>query len=165
MAATHTITINVDTVIYDIEAIVQKAFDVKDGGQSTISSYAIRPDETPLDRNLILRLIDRREADLRMILMPYEEDDDSVSENNELNATSNGTFIFALTMPDTWKNSLIKPLTAYMHRYLVWGVLFDYYSTVAPELAASYDTLQTERDVITALSKRITAVKAPLQPF
>jgi hypothetical protein len=51
-------------------------------------------------------------------------------------------------MRDDWNGNLLKPLTDKIHRYLVYGTLYDYYLKTSPELVDSLGEIDKIKEAL-----------------
>lgn len=150
-----------------IEGITQKHTDAM-GDSVDVKvrdSVAADPAED-LDGIVLAEHVAIREATLRKRLQRVLEDEEVESANNRLDAQDN-TFHYALVLPEVIKDTILKPLARYMHRYIVYGVLFDWYSELGlTQQASVYERQVTlmEQEIAGAL-KGPSITKKPLQPF
>lgn len=161
----YNITIKKDLVIYHAEAAIRKVLDVRQQA-GTLPGYHLQPDEdTGIDKELIHRIIELRDADVSTILAKYLGVF-STSEDDELQAET-ANFEYALEMPDSWPSSMLRPLTTYIHNYLVSGILYDYLKDKMPDIAQAYfpDVENLKQSITDTLNIRQGIMKRPLQPF
>ena len=159
------VTISKDLVFYHAESAIRKELDVLLTSH-TLSGYHIQPDELEgIDKELLHRIIELRDADVRVLLQKYLTNDD-IYVDDELMATQT-EFVYELTMPENWRSALLQPLATYIHNYLVRGILYDYMKDKMPEFANAYlpDLDDLKESIEDVLASRSGLVKAPLQPF
>lgn len=157
------IEINIPELLYNIDALIHKRMDVA-GGEDPIKSYNLRTDESTLDRSILTRMTDKRDAVVRSILQAYLPPIGPRYAANE-EADTNDSYMYRLWMPCNWPDSLIKPLTATIHDYIVNGALYDYYMATDPALARGIDPTIIEEEIRSMIKTRTGKIRRPLQPF
>lgn len=166
---TYSVNINKDEVFYDIDALTHKTtlaqVDMRDK-ESVKSTYAIKTDESELDRSLLTRMIDYRDSQLRSAIYKYLSEDVEQESDNTLDMDIT-EYVYNLEMRDDWNSNLLKPLTDKIHRYLVYGTLYDYYQKTAPEFIETLgDIDEIKESVLDVLRKRKSNIfTRPLRPF
>ena len=161
----YTVTIRKANVIYHAEASIRKVLEVQ-GRTGTIQGYLVEPDEAGrIDLELLHRIIELRDADVSVILQNYLSNF-STSEVDDLHNTD-ANFVYEIEMPDAWPSAMLRPLTTYIHEYLVKGILYDYLKDKMPDIAQAYkpDVDEMEESIQSALNTRQGMIKRPLQPF
>lgn len=167
MMVRKTIETTFADILYNIDAIIHKTMDVKgDDAESPLRPYHIRTDDSQIDRSLLLRMMNARDATIRLILQAYLSQEDPRYRTNE-EPELNDSYVYRLCVPETWPGALLTPLTTYIHDYIVRGTVYDYYMNVAPEYAiGTLPELTNLEEQIRSISMRRTgAVRRPLQPF
>lgn len=161
----RTITIKKDLVFYHAEAAIRKVLDVR-LQTPHLSSYHIQPDENVgIDKELLHRIIELRDAIVRDVMQKYLEYDGTEADD-ELEA-STANFVYSLDMPTNWRSAMLKPLATYIHNFLVKGILYDYLKDKMPDIAQAYlpEVEELQDSIESALNAREGMIKAPLQPF
>ena len=118
-----------------------------------------------LDGGVMSRYLRFRDAELRRLLSAYLQDGEHYKADDELGLDE--MFVYPLALSPSFKDVSLRPLAEYIHRYLVWGVLYDWYSGMGLErIAAKYkdDLDRVEEDMMDVL-RTPSIVKKPLQPF
>lgn len=165
----YTINIKKEELLYDIDALTHKTTEARidmPEKDSVKSTYAIKTDESELDRSLLTRMLDYRDSQLRTIMTKYLPEVEEVSFDDTLRDDV-AEYLYSLEMRDDWNSNLLKPLTDKIHRYLVYGTLYDYYLKVSPELAKSLgDIDEIKEAILDILRKRKKDIFIrPLRPF
>lgn len=134
--------------------------------QSRKQENAISADTTEtLDGYSISRHVKFYESRLRKKLQAY------MAEGNRLEADDtldlDDRFVFWFNLPVEFKDSLLRSITEYIHRFLVWGALYDWYRELGLQAqAATYKSeLDELEDDIKGFLMTPSTVKKPLQPF
>ena len=79
-----------------------------------------------------------------------------------------GHYFYHFTVPQDFNDSLLRPLAEYIHRFLVYGALYDWYAQFPEHSreAAFYGAeLEGLEDDIASALRGPSIVKRPLQPF
>lgn len=157
------ITIYKNNVLSDIERFSYKH---AEGVQLDVKvSNAISADNSEnLDGNILAEYVEFRDAKLRKKLGAYLAQEAVTQADDE--HQNEGVFEYRLSLPMEFRDSNLKPLARFIHRYLVWGALFDWYSQFNMSVAGVYGSqLETIEDSITDFVKVPSVGKRPLQPF
>lgn len=134
--------------------------------QSRKQENAISADTTEtLDGASVARSVEFYNAKLRRRLQAYMCEGNQVEANDTLDLEN--CYVFWFLMPLEFKDSVLRSLTEYIHRFLVWGALYDWYRHLG--LQAQAATYKAELDEIEKEIKGFlmtpSQVKKPLQPF
>lgn len=117
-----------------------------------------------LDGATVARFVSFREAQLRVMLQKYLDERERVKANDVLDLE--GCFIYTLSLPESFNDATLNPLAQYMHRFLVWGALYDWYSQMGMQQAAVYgNELRSIENAINDILRTPSRAKTPLQPF
>ena len=118
-----------------------------------------------LDGAMISRYVEFRDAKLRMrlqgILVEKEADyaDDQILQEDNM-------YRYHFLLPATFNDNALRSLAEYIHRFLVFGALYDWYSQFGHQQAAVYGTQLYELEKeITGLLRGPSIAKRPMQPF
>lgn len=161
----RTVEIYKNEVYKDIDLYTYKHVDAREdlGNQSgnAISSDA----SEDVDAAVIARYVEFRDAELRTKLQyalaehtnDYADDDLTLEDNK---------YHYYFRVSESFNDNVLKPLAEYIHRYLVWGALFDWYSQFGMNQAAVYGTqLDGYLSKINSILRGPSIVKRPMQPF
>ena len=165
MSKPATITIYKKAVLADIDAQTFKRVDGVLAGESEQVKNALSSDSTEhLDEHILHGHMETRDANIRKRLafcLDFYEEDLSVNNLLEIDIP---TFIYKISVPDTFDKQRLKILAKKIHNYLVQGTLHDWYSTQNMKGNVSADELEDmEAEIIGML--RSSFIKRPLQPF
>jgi hypothetical protein len=134
--------------------------------QSRKAENAISADTTEtLDGASIARFVQFREAQLRRDFQKYMPEGNTFETDDMLDLDN--CYVFWFMLPTEFKDSLLRSLTEYVHRFLVFGALYDWYRQLGMlQQAAAYkqDLDDLEAD-IKAMLMVPSRAKKPLQPF
>ena len=160
-----TITINKDIVLKDIDAQTFKRADGALSGESDQLRNAVSSDSSEnLDKNLLFRFMESRDADVRAKLaFCLTEQDEVLSATNEIDIYD-GEFVYLLSVPDTFNKQKLQILATRIHDYIVNGTLYDWYATQNMRAGVTLDELKEMENKISFML-RSSYVKRPLQPF
>ena len=161
----YTVTIRKANVIFHAEAAIRKVLDVQ-RKTGTIPGYLVDPDESVvIDKELLHRIIELRDADVSVILQKYLSVFSTAEVDDLHNLDLN--FVYSLEMPDEWPSAMLRPLTTYIHNYLVKGILYDYLKDKMPDIAGAYkpEVDELKESIESALGASQGMIKRPLQPF
>ena len=127
---------------------------------------AIASDVTEdMDGAVIVRYVEFRDAQLRKklqsVLAEYVRD----YADDDLNLEDN-MYRYNFLLPESFNDNTLRPLAEYIHRFLVWGALYDWYSQFGMAQAAVYgQELDKIEEEIASILKGPSIAKRPMQPF
>lgn len=159
------ITIYKKAVLASIDAQTFKRVDGVLSAESDQMKNALSSDsEENLDKHILHEHMENRDANLRrrltFCLVP---DNENLSVSNLLEVDT-PTFVYNLSVPDTFDKQRLQSLAKKMHNYMVQGSLYDWYATQNMKGNVSATELEDlEREIVSML--RPSCVKRPLQPF
>ncbi len=159
----YTIRIEKEQIFFDVDSITQKMMDINETDR--IKGYAVRTDEGMQDRELMIRMADKLDADVRVLLQRYLAGPFTETEADSSVTDIDGTYVYGIRMPWNWNAGLLMPLARYIHEYLVYGILWRYYKNNLPDWARTIRLEDIEDSIKDLLSKREGGVRRPLQPF
>ena len=118
-----------------------------------------------MDGAVIVRYVEFRDAILRRkmqsVLAPREQgyaDDDLNLDDHK--------YRYRLVLPVEFNDNLLEPLAEYIHRFLVWGALYDWYSQFGMPQASVYGAqLDGLEEDISGILRAPSIAKRPMQPF
>ena len=119
-----------------------------------------------IDGHLAIRHLNYRDAKLRrLISFALKDSEVIISANDQM--VLNEHYVYNLEVFEQFKDAMLQPLTEYIHRYLVWGALYDWYgSSIGDSQAKFYaGELKELENGIRDLLIGPSVGKRPLQPF
>ncbi len=127
---------------------------------------AVSADTTEnLDGAIIARFVKFRDAQLRRKLTSVIADDEEHPGADDV-LDLNEVFAYKLSLSEEFKDSLLRSLAEYMHRFLVWGALYDWYAQMGMPQANVYKReLDEIEEEINNIVRTPSIAKRPLQPF
>lgn len=136
------------------------------GSQDLRSRNAVSSDNSEdVDGSVIARYVEFWDAKLRKRIkfaladMTQEYSDDDLTLDDHM-------YRYRFLLPESFNDNTLRPLAEYIHRFLVWGGLFDWYSQFGSPQAAVYGSkLEELEDDIASLLRAPAVVKRPMQPF
>ena len=165
MSKPATITIYKKAVLASIDAQTFKRVDGVLSAESDQMKNALSSDsEENLDKHILHEHMENRDANLRrrltFCLVP---DNENLSVSNLLEVNT-PTFVYDLSVPDTFDKQRLQSLAKKMHNYMVQGSLYDWYATQNMKGNVSATELEDLESKIVSML-RPSCVKRPLQPF
>ena len=126
---------------------------------------AVSADTTEnLDGAIIARFVKFRDAQLRRLLTSVLAQEEHPSADDVLDLDE--VFAYHLSMSESFNDSNLRSLAEYMHRFLVWGALYDWYAQMGMSQANVYkkelDEIENE---INNMVRTPSIVRRPMQPF
>ena len=159
----RTIEIYKTEVYKDIDLYTHKHVDARED-MGLRSSNAVSSDNSEdVDGAVIARYVEFRDAQLRTAMQFALAESDDEYADDDITLESN-KYTYHLRVPDGFKDSTLRPLAEYIHRFLVWGALYDWYSQFGMAQAAVYDPRNLLDNIVGTLRGPST-VKRPIQPF
>ena len=157
------ITIVKQEVYKDVELHSYKFSEAQAQGPEQANTVSADTTER-LDGATIARFVAFREAQLCVLMQTCLEDAETVQADDVLDAE--GAFEYHLVLNEDFKDATLSPLAQYMHRYLVWGALYDWYAQMGMQQAGTYAAeLGKIEDAINGIIRTPSRAKTPLQPF
>ena len=162
---TRKVEIYKNEVFKDIDLYTHKHVDARED-MGNRSANAVSSDNSEnVDGAVIARYVEFRNAQLRYLLQfclletteEYADDDITLEDNK---------YTYVFTVPDGFNDNTLRPLAEYIHRFLVWGALFDWFSQFGMPQAAVYGAqLDGIEEQINSILRGPSIVKRPMQPF
>ena len=150
MAKSRTITIKKKDIFFDIDSL-SLSFSEVSGGDGIARADAIATEtDTTAGTRKYTRLADRRAADIRTLIRRFITTTTASTVNDQI---SSSDYAYALTLDSEFEDSMLQPLTAEIHDYIVKGALADWYDEIG--LKAQHDTLATEAESAVARIKEL----------
>lgn len=158
------ITLHKEPMSNEIDAHTSKYVEAGDM-QSPRQGNAISSDtHETLDGSIIEQFMQYRDAKLRNILDPFMKEVKVLEVDNLL--LLKPVFVYDLSLPEDFNDALLRPLCILMHKYIVWGCLFDWYAKLGLSQARTYGSqLEDIEKEIDSLISQPGYAKRPLQPF
>ncbi len=117
-----------------------------------------------LDGSIIEQLMQYRDAKLRILLESFMQDETITGVDNLIGMSP--VFEYNLSLSEEFNDAGLRPLAMLMHKYIVWGCLFDWYAQLGSAQAKTYgaqlEDIETE---ILSMASAEGYAKRPLQPF
>ena len=118
-----------------------------------------------MDGAVIVRYVEFRDAKLRRKLQSVLKDMTQDYADDDLNLNDN-MYRYRFMLNESFNDNLLEPLAEYIHRFLVWGALYDWYSQFGLPQAAVYGSqLEELEEDINSILRSPSLAKRPLQPF
>lgn len=134
--------------------------------QNLESRNAIASDVSEdMDGAVIVRYVEFRDAQLRRRLQKVLKERTQGYADDDLNLDDN-KYRYYFNLPESFNDNLMEPLAEYIHRFLVWGALYDWYSQFGLPQAAVYGSQLDElEEEINSILRSPSIAKRPMQPF
>lgn len=159
------IEIHKSEVLKDIDLFTHKHVDARED-MGLRSGNAVSSDTSEgVDGAVIARYVKFRDSQLRN-KMQFALDDTYDEYADDTLSVEDEKFRYRLLVPEGFNDNTLRPLAEYIHRFLVYGALFDWYSQFGMPQAAVYGTqLKSMEDSIVGALRGPSIVKRPMQPF
>lgn len=127
---------------------------------------AIQADNSEnMDGAVIARYVEFRDAQLRNKLQFAILEDTVESADDDITMQDN-KYRYTFKVQETFNDRMLRPLAEYIHRFLVWGALYDWYSKFGMQQAAVYGShLDEIEEQISSILRGPSITTRPLQPF
>lgn len=154
-----------NNVYKDIDMHTYKHVDSSDS-QNRQARNAVASDVTEdLDGAVIARFVEFRDAQLRKRLQHSLVPTGTEYATDEITLEDN-LYRYYFNLPESFNDNTLRALAEYIHRFLVWGALYDWYAQFGMPQAAVYaGQLDSIEKAIDGLVRGSSLVKRPLQPF
>lgn len=155
-----------DELYKDIDALTFKFAEASSVPQPKVENAMSSDSTEDLDGHILSRNIEFRDAKLRQLLSFAIADDVGVHVADD-EQTLDKKIIYKFILDATFKDSLLKAVATYIHRYLVYGALFDWYGAgMGMQQSREYERQLTDlENEITNNLRSTNVVKRPMQPF
>ena len=153
-------------VYRDIDSLTYKYAEVSDVPTPSVKNGMTSDTTEHLDGLLLARAVDYRDAKLRAWIGRFLREEEVFNVSNSIE--SKEMIVYRLNVGDEFQDALLRPLCNMIHRYLVFGALYDWYgpgmgSRQAQNYKAELDSL--EQDIMDELNSDVTIVQKTKQPF
>lgn len=159
------ITLHKEPMAQEIDGHTSKFVDAANMPTNLQSDTVASDTDETLDGTLIGQFMEYRDAKLRKFLKGSMKKETEITEvDNYLDASPD--FLYDLTLPVEFNDALLRPLALLMHKYIVWGCLFDWYSQLGLAEASIYG--QQLKDIEEEIQDNLYPAgyaKRPMQPF
>lgn len=160
------ITILLKEIYKDIDAHTYKYAEVSSVPSPRAKNEMQSDTTTDLDGGLLSRNVEYRDAMLRSVIS-FAIADDTVLSSMTNQRSEDGQLTYNLILPTSFKDSLLHSIAVMIHRYLVYGALYDWYGAglgIQQRQAYEDDLKNIERELCNRL-RATSVVKKPHQPF
>ncbi|MBR5660598.1 MAG: hypothetical protein IKW99_03515 [Bacteroidales bacterium] len=118
-----------------------------------------------MDGAVIVRYVEFRDAILRRRLQSVLVERTQDYADDDLNLDDH-KYRYRFSLPETFNDNLMEPLAEHIHRFLVWGALYDWYSQFGMPQAGVYGSqLDKLEEDISSILRSPSLAKRPMQPF
>ena len=150
----------------DIDRLTYKNVDGSDVTDVRVRNAVSSDSSEHLDGAVIARYVSYRDAKLRLRFRYALAKYDKVSANDVL-TLEQGIYRYLFSVPVQLDDIVLEPLAEFIHRYLVWGALYDWYVQFGyMKQASAYGSqLETLEEDMDELLRGTPIVKRPMQPF
>lgn len=163
---TRTVTIYKNKVYKDIDLYTHKHEDASDS-QNVQARNAISSDSNePVDGAVLARHVQFRDAILRNHFQFALGDVVQAAADDSI-TLEEGTFVYTFEVPEDFNDNTLKPIAEFIHRFLVFGALYDWYMQFGMfNQAEGYGRqLESIEDTLSSMLRGASIAKRPLQPF
>jgi hypothetical protein len=152
-------------VYKDIDLFTHKTVDGSGNPDPQVRNAVSSDITESVDGAVLARHVQFRDAQLRRRLAFALVEIEQEAADDTLPIDDNH-FHYCFLVDDKFKDALLRPLAEYIHRFLVFGALFDWYSKFDMAQAKYYGSqIDGLEDEIASLLYGTSIYKRPLQPF
>ncbi len=153
-------------VFRDIDLLTHKHVDGSEQQDNRIRNAVSSDFSEGVDGAVISRYVEFRDAQLRRRVAFALTDLYQEKATDKLNL-DDAHYHYHFTVPTSFNDNLLRPLAEYIHRFLMFGALYDWYSQFGDARQAAYYGAQADEmeDEIASMLRGSGIVKRPLQPF
>lgn len=150
----------------DIDLLTHKNVDGSEEPDLRIRNAVSSDSSERVDGAVIARYVSYRDAKLRLrfryALAKFGRD-----TANDVLTLDEGIYRYLFKVPVELEDIVLEPLAQYIHRYLVWGALYDWYVQFGrTQQASAYGSqLEALEEDMDELLRGPSIVKRPMQPF
>lgn len=155
-----------NSISKDIDLYTHKHTDAhEDMGAKTSNAVSSDTNES-IDGAVISRFLAFRDAQLRSKLQFALLDEEEVASADDAINIDSPKITYRFVISHEVKDNTLRPLAEFIHRYLVFGVLYDWYSQFGMQQAYLYSSqLSDIESKIISILRGPSIVKRPMQPF
>ena len=162
----RTINIKKEDVFKEIDSLTYKYAETSTIEAPQVKNAVSSDSHENLDGHILARHVEMRDARLRQ-LISFALDDSIEQFGADNTLVLNPEYVYRLILSVSFKDSLLKALATYFHRYLVYGALYDWYAAgMGSNQAKVYEKDLADIEAsITNMLHSDEIVKMPMQPF
>ena len=162
---TRTVEIYKNEVYKDIDLYTHKHVDAREEfGLRTQNAVSSDVSED-VDGAVIARYVEFRDAQLRNRLQFALAEESSSYADDDITLEDN-KYHYIFNVPKSFNDNTLRALAEFIHRFLVFGALYDWYSQFGMSQAAVYGSQLDEiEEQINSILRGPSIVKRPMQPF
>lgn len=162
----RTVEIYKGEVYKDVELHTFKKVDASPVQDPVIRNAVSADNAEHTDGSVISRSVEfydaKLRAKLRFAIAPNETDyaDDDISQEDHM-------YRYRFNVPEDFNDSTLRAVAEYIHRFLVWGALYDWYMLMGDfgQARAYREQMDSLADKIASLLRGRSIAKRPMQPF
>lgn len=127
---------------------------------------ALSSDSTEsVDGAILSRLVEARDAKIRKRIRFALAPKHQVYANDAL-LLDKDRYTYRFILPESWDDNTLESLAEFIHRYLVWGSLADWYGEMGSAQSSWYESqLSLLEQEIADMLREPSIVSPPMQPF
>lgn len=161
----RTVTISKASVYKDIDLYTHKTVDGSGEADNRVRNAKSSDSAETVDGAVIARNVEFRDAELRRRVR-HVLADITRDEATDALTMDEANYVYEFDLPMDFDDNQLRPLAEYIHRFLLFGALYDWYSQFDMKQARFYgEQLEDIEDGIDGILRSTHIVKRPLQPF
>lgn len=162
---TREVVIHKSEIFKDIDLFTHKHVDAREDLGNRPANAVSSDTAEKVDGAVIARYVEFRDAQLRNRCQRILADKQDDSANSDLSLAED-SYRYVFNVPESFNDNALRPLAEYIHRFLVFGALYDWYSQFGMPQAGVYGSQLDEiEEYINSITRGPSIVKRPLQPF
>ena len=152
-------------VFKDINLYTHKHVDARTDMADRTGNAVSSDSSEDVDGAVLMRYVGFRDANLRNKIQFALNPGKNGYANDQI-TLEESKYVYDLVLDAEFNDQMLRPLAEYIHRYLVFGALFDWYSQFGMPQASVYGSqLKELEDAIVSGLSGASIVKRPMQPF
>lgn len=161
---TRRITIHTNKVFKDIDDLTYKYAEASSIPSPRVENAIMSDSTEGMDGHILARNVEYRDAIIRSRMSSCLRSEAVQEADNSLSVAA--CIVYDLCLDDEYEDSGLKVLAVLIHRYLVWGALYDWYAAGMGSAQANAYAAQLSAIESQIINKtRASVAKRPLQPF
>ena len=161
------VAVSKEQVFKDIDLLTHKHIDGSTQPDYRVRNAVSSDFSEDVDGAVLARYVEFRDARLRT-KVAFALDGLYQEKATDRLTLDEGHYFYHFAVPEEFNDNLLRPLAEYIHRFLVYGALYDWYSQFpdGQRQAAFYGSqIEDLEDTIANALRGPGVVKRPLQPF
>ena len=159
------VAVSKEQVFKEIDLLTHKHVDGSDQQDNRIRNAVSSDFSEDVDGAVLARYVEFRDAKLRRKVAFALSDLYQEKATDKL-TLDEGNYFYHFAVPQGFNDNTLRPLAEYIHRFLVYGALYDWYAQFGSRQASFYEQqVEDLEDDIASMLRGSSLGKRWLQPF